>query len=211
MNVDSNLGHGLETTTLTLSPDDPSNTTISDTEPEETRLYTVSTRHRWNGTTTYIANVHGEVLASLERWLILNDRVILGRDQPVSLREDVSGRKYKWRGHTVSSASALELFMKDDEYAQPIARFDRPRKTSDGREEPATLTLTGRALEIQDLVVLSFVFVEHQRRKEEAQAPGGDIRPLVMTSHGRATLVGPAWTPGASNKERSGGREGEGW
>ena len=84
MNV--NLGHGPKAT-FTLSPDDPSNTTISDTGPDRTALYTVSTRRRWNGTTTYVANVHGAVLASLKRRFILNDQVILGQNLPMSLRE----------------------------------------------------------------------------------------------------------------------------
>ncbi|PIL29769.1 hypothetical protein GSI_07974 [Ganoderma sinense ZZ0214-1] len=210
MNV--NLGHG-PNATFTLSPDDPSNTTISDTGPDGAALYTVSTRRRWNGTTTYIANVHGAVLASLERRFVLNDRVTLGRNQPVSLREwihmglpdkhsimetsfkDEDGRKYRWRGHIVSSASALELFTKDNEYAQPIARFDRSQETSDRSEEPATLTLTRRALEIRDLVVISFVFVEHGRRKEEAgirSSPQGDIPAIAMASYGRA-IVGSGW------------------
>nr|VWO99783.1 Zn(2)-C6 fungal-type domain-containing protein [Ganoderma boninense] len=210
MNVD--FGHGPKAT-FTLFPDDPANTTISDTGPDGTALYTVSTRRRWNGTTTYIANVHGEVLASLERRFILDDRIILGRNQPISLRDwihmglpnknsimetsfrDESGRKYKWRGHLVSGAGALDLFTKDDEYAQPIARFDRSRETADRSEEPATLTLTRRALEIRDLVVISFVFVEHERRKEEAgvrRSPRGDISALAMASYGRAT-VGSGW------------------
>ncbi|KAM5538532.1 hypothetical protein V8D89_007865 [Ganoderma adspersum] len=210
--MNANLGDG-PNATFTLSPDDPSNTTISDTGPDGTALYSVSTRRRWSGTTTYVANVHGAVLASLERRFVLNDRVILGWNQPVSLREwmrmglpnkhsimetsfrDESGRKYKWRGHTIGGASALELFTKDDEYAQPIARFDRSRETSDRCEEPATLTLTRRALEIRDLVVISFVFLEHERRKEEAgirSSPQGDIPAIAMASYGRAT-VGSGW------------------
>ncbi|KAI1797349.1 hypothetical protein LXA43DRAFT_846228, partial [Ganoderma leucocontextum] len=169
---------------FTLSPDDLSNTTISDTGLDGTALYTVSTWRRWNGTTTYIANVHGAVLASLERRFVLNNRVILGRSQPVALREwlrmglpstlsceetsfrDESGRKYKWKGHIVSGLSALELFTEDDEYTHPVARFDRSRETSDRQEEPATLALTRRALEIRHLVVISFVFVEDGRREE---------------------------------------------
>ncbi len=84
MNI--NFSHGPKVNFI-LSPDDPSNTTISDTGPDGTALYTVSTRRRWNGTTTYVANVHGAVLASLERRFVLNDRVILGQNHPVSLRE----------------------------------------------------------------------------------------------------------------------------
>ena len=84
--MNANLGDSPKAI-FTLSPDDPSNTTISDTGPDGTALYSVSTRRRWSGTTTYVANVHGAVLASLERRFVLNDRVILGRNQPVSLRE----------------------------------------------------------------------------------------------------------------------------
>ncbi|TBU63091.1 hypothetical protein BD310DRAFT_842774 [Dichomitus squalens] len=181
--------------TLVLSPDDPSNTTIYDAA-DGTEVYTVSTQRRWNGTTTYIVNVHGAVVAALQERYLVSDRLILGRDPPMPLHEwlrinmanisvnmnasfkDESGRKYKWKGNVVGHRGALELFTKDDEYTEPIARFDRshPQGVSGAqsgsstehqhRPRPATLSLTLRALEIRDSVVTSLLVLEKQRRKD---------------------------------------------
>lgn len=71
-------------TTFTLSPDDPSNATIYDAGGRA--LYTVSTRQRWSGTATYVMNVNGAALASLEERDLLPNRVILGRSPPIPLR-----------------------------------------------------------------------------------------------------------------------------
>ena len=71
-------------TTFTLTPDDPSSATIYDAGGRA--LYMVSTRQRWSGTTTYVMNVNGAALASLEERDLLPNRVILGRNPPIPLR-----------------------------------------------------------------------------------------------------------------------------
>lgn len=72
-----------------------------------------------------------------------------------------------------------QLYTKDDNYAEPIARFDRPRRRLEHRSqcsgadkradpEPARLLPAGRALEIRDMVVISFLFLESAGRKNES-------------------------------------------
>ena len=70
--------------TLTLSPDNPSNTTIYDADGKA--LYTVYTEHG-KETTTRVKNTDEEVLASLEWRDVLPDRVTLGKKAPMSLRD----------------------------------------------------------------------------------------------------------------------------
>ena len=72
--------------TLIFSPDDPSNTTIYD-RADGAVVYIVSTRRRWNGTTTYVVNDHGAVAAAIQERFLLSDTVTLGRSQPVPLHE----------------------------------------------------------------------------------------------------------------------------
>ncbi|KAI1797382.1 hypothetical protein LXA43DRAFT_412119 [Ganoderma leucocontextum] len=205
-------------TTFTLSPDNLSgNATIYDAGARA--LYTVSTRRRCSGTTTYVMNVSGAALASLEERDLLPNRVILGQNPPMPLRnwlhtrlrdlsanvnvsfKDDLGRKYKWRGCApgYGSLSTLELYTKEDDYAEPIARFDRPQRrfeagTRDARAgkggdpEPARLVLAGRALEIRDMVVISFLFLERARRKnetlEKSSAEALSTLPMVAVTYG---------------------------
>lgn len=70
--------------TLSLSPNNPCNTTLYDAD--EKALYTVFTEHD-KETTTYVKNADEEVLASLQWRDVVPDRVILGKKAPVSLRD----------------------------------------------------------------------------------------------------------------------------
>ena len=76
-----------------------------------------------------------------------------------------------------SALFRMQFYTKDDNYAEPIARFDRPRPQHEAAThyekkgssaEAATLVLAGRALEIRDTVVISFLFLERSRRKNES-------------------------------------------
>ena len=71
-------------TTFTLSPDNPSNATIYDASGRA--LYTVATRRLWSGTTTYVMNMNGSVLASMEESDFLPNRVTIGKNPPIPLR-----------------------------------------------------------------------------------------------------------------------------
>ncbi|KAI1787407.1 hypothetical protein LXA43DRAFT_1098327 [Ganoderma leucocontextum] len=163
--------------TLALTRDNPSNTTIIDADDKA--LYTVHTTHN-KETVTHVQNADEEELASLEWRDVLPDKVTLGNKAPTSLRDwlhtsvvpfylkddvsfkDDSGRKYKWRGN--APGRSLELFAEDDEYKEPIARFLRSRNDW---QQLAQLVLTARAVQIRDLVVISFLFLEKSRRTNE--------------------------------------------
>ncbi|KAI1787374.1 hypothetical protein LXA43DRAFT_896328, partial [Ganoderma leucocontextum] len=79
----------------------------------------------------------------------------------VSFKDD-SGRKYRWRRN--APGRSLELVAGDVEYQEPIARFLRSRNDW---QQLAQLVLTGRAVQIRDLVVISFLFLEKSRRTNE--------------------------------------------
>ena len=71
---------------LTLSPDNPSNTTIFDADNKA--LYTVHTEHTKAATTTRVQNAEDVELAALESREVLPDKVTLaGSKGPMSLRE----------------------------------------------------------------------------------------------------------------------------
>ncbi|KAI0330233.1 hypothetical protein GY45DRAFT_1336962 [Cubamyces sp. BRFM 1775] len=164
---------------LTLSPDNPCNTTLLNEDGKE--LYHVHTEHG-NVTTTYVKDADGQVLASLEWRDVLPDKVTLGQKGPTSIRDwlhtslvpfylkddvdfrDDAGRKYKWRGN--APGRILELFSEDDRYTQPIAQFRKSRRDP----AAAALLLTARALEIRDTAVVSFLFLEKSRRTNETTA-----------------------------------------
>ncbi|KAI0635653.1 hypothetical protein C8Q77DRAFT_1098810 [Trametes polyzona] len=167
--------------TLTLSPDNPSNTSVLDQNGRA--LYTTYTEHG-KTTVTHVRDADEHILASLEWRDVLPDKVTLGNKGPMSLRnwlhtslipfylkddvsfQDDAGRKYKWRGN--APGRTLELFAEDDGFKEPIARFTKSRKDhASGTTTPATLTLTGRAAEIRDVVVISFLFLEKTRRTNE--------------------------------------------
>ena len=94
----------------------------------------------------------------------------------MSLIVDTNGKGFHLvlalRSVTISSSSsqsrhhASQLFSEEDHFAQPIARFLKSQHVL--HPEPgvtdATLVLTPRATEIQDLVVASFLFLEKTRR-----------------------------------------------
>ncbi|KAI0661467.1 hypothetical protein C8Q70DRAFT_910873 [Cubamyces menziesii] len=168
---------------LTLSPDNPCNTTLLNEDGKE--LYHVHTEHG-SATTTFVKDADGQVLASLEWRDVLPDKVTLGQNSkgPMSIRDwlhtslvpfylkddvdfkDDAGRKYKWRGN--APGRALELFSEDDRFQQPIAQFRKSRRDpASGTVAPAALLLTARAQEIRDTVVISFLFLEKSRRTNE--------------------------------------------
>ncbi|KIP08048.1 hypothetical protein PHLGIDRAFT_127291 [Phlebiopsis gigantea 11061_1 CR5-6] len=111
----------------------------------------------------------------------------------IPFKDDISfvddrGRKYKWKGN--SAGRSFELFCADDSYASAITRFQRSRRVHPKISSelnpnastpslaptlvnpvwtPATLTLTPRAMQIQDLVISSFLFLEKTHRTNEQE------------------------------------------
>ena len=99
-----------------------------------------------------------------------------------------------------------QLFTKDDEYTEPIARFDRsqaqgaPGSQSGSHTEhrrqprPATLSMTLRALEIRDIVVTSLLVLEKQRSKDRqtTEVSSEDMSTIPTAAYGWASVtVGP--------------------
>ncbi|KAL6298357.1 hypothetical protein BKA93DRAFT_72902 [Sparassis latifolia] len=174
-----------ELTRLTLQPDNPCNTKITDEDGNV--LYVVYTEHGKNASTTRVFDPQDHVLAAYV-WTdyISSDRVALG-DQPliplskwlhksiipfvddVSFKDD-KGRKYKWKGN--SPGMALQLHTEDDGFKEPIAGFERSRRDpkSDPKNStwtPAQLLFMPPALEIRDTVILSFLVLERSHRSNE--------------------------------------------
>jgi len=109
---------------------------------------------------------------------------------------DDEGRKYRWKGN--SPGWFLELYSADDNFTSAIARFHPPEPKSplptsapdpgpdpaastpslartlvnpspEPADTPATLELAPRAVQIQDLVVTSFLFLERTHRMNEGR------------------------------------------
>jgi len=170
-----------ELLTLTLTPDNPCNTKITDAGGAV--VYVVYTEHGKHASTTRIFDAAERVVASVT-WNdlgIAGDKVALGDGAPMDIGKwlhksmipfvdsvtfkDATGKQFKWKGN--APGFALELYSEDDKFAQTIARFHRSRK--DNRTDPpgaipATLVLASRAVEVQDLVVSSFLFLERPHR-----------------------------------------------
>ncbi|TDL23311.1 hypothetical protein BD410DRAFT_897749 [Rickenella mellea] len=162
---------------LTFENDSPCNTELFDEEGEI--LYTVETISPKSGNVTRVRNADDDILGTIEWRESLPDKVTLPGKQATPLNKwlkksilpfvntvsfkDTSGRKYTWKGN--APGEQLELYAEDYSSDAPIARF---RQTHPGAPKvPAHLILSPRAVEIQDTVVLSFIFLEKTRRIRE--------------------------------------------
>ncbi|EGN99150.1 hypothetical protein SERLA73DRAFT_181988 [Serpula lacrymans var. lacrymans S7.3] len=173
-------------TTFVLEPDNPCNTVIRDQETGE-RVYTVYTEHTKKDTITYVRNGDGDQIASSKWRDVTSDIIKLGNTEEfpssawlkksiIPFSDSVSwkdsrGKQMKWKGN--SPGLALQLFTEGDN-KQPVARFIKSRRSrgkdlnSPAQEvQPATLVLDSRAMEICDLVVISFLFLEKSRRARD--------------------------------------------
>ncbi|EFI26770.1 hypothetical protein CC1G_15693 [Coprinopsis cinerea okayama7 len=173
---------------LILTPDNPCNTTITDQETGE-KVYTVKTEHPDHSYTKVTRVSDGELIASWQWREIRSDLLTLGKAPPVSssgwLRkskipfvhsvyfDDDQKREYTWKGN--APGETLELYTKGKK--NPIAQFKKQFRYTDRKQTPpqevnipAKLTLDPRAFEIQDLVVISFLLLEKERRIRDASA-----------------------------------------
>ncbi|TFK20664.1 hypothetical protein FA15DRAFT_707909 [Coprinopsis marcescibilis] len=179
---------------LVLTPDDPCNTTITNSETDEV-LYTVFTERDNDVLCTRVNNDDNHEIANW-KW---------GGNRPDSLTMTKSGitvpakewltpssvpfsdavsftvhfsdnqeGNYRWTG--TSPGKQLELRGEEDK-KHTIAFFKSisrpPLESAPGQ---ATLTLTGEAQEIMDMVVISFLLLEKGRRTNAATM-GGLTRP----------------------------------
>jgi len=185
--LDSNVGanNGL---VLELTHDSPSHSNLTPVG-EDKPIYRVTTDYpEGRHPLTVVVDASGKFLASLEWRPVFADLVIFGdkcaKPQKISTWmncgifkgekvtfKDEQGRKYYWRGYTPwgdNPAASLTLHA-DDRPEDPIVEYVRPpgmTKTSEIRpwEQRPKLILQHRALQIQDLAVVSWLFLEKARR-----------------------------------------------
>ncbi|KAF9000722.1 hypothetical protein BDQ17DRAFT_1245471 [Cyathus striatus] len=170
---------------LIFTPDNPCNTTITDSETEKT-VYQVYTEHG-KDTITYVKNATGEVIASWVWRDVRSDVITLGNAKPVPLSSwltksmipfnsticmrDGAGKEYKWKGN--ESGRSLEVFAAGDNQ-NAIARFEKSYRKFNKTTTPATeerisakMLLDSRGQEIQDLIIIGFLALEKKRRATE--------------------------------------------
>ncbi|KII89831.1 hypothetical protein PLICRDRAFT_52976 [Plicaturopsis crispa FD-325 SS-3] len=185
------------TVTLVLEADNPCNTTITDIDTGKT-VYAIKTYYTDKKTWTEIKGLCGEVVATAE-WRDLRADIITlwnGPKIPQSAWlkksnvpfkdtvyfEDLEGRKFKWKRN--GPDMSLECFASDDK-RNPVARFVKPKRYMNDEtdppsraESPATIHLDLRGADMQDLIVISWCFLEKSRRARE--------RPTLNRADGKA-------------------------
>ncbi|KZS89406.1 hypothetical protein SISNIDRAFT_489362 [Sistotremastrum niveocremeum HHB9708] len=168
-------------TCLIFLEDNPSNTLIyidSELVAGSNPLYTVKTYFSDKQVTTVVEKDGTGQIASLEWRESTSDVVHLPPLEAVSLRDwmkpslipfnrsvsfvDHHERKYNWKGN--GPGEQLSLWTKEVTDG-PIARYEPSHRWQPGKK--AQLRLAPRATEIQDLVVVSFLFLEKHRRTNE--------------------------------------------
>ncbi|KAH6900900.1 hypothetical protein BKA70DRAFT_1115184 [Coprinopsis sp. MPI-PUGE-AT-0042] len=172
-----------------LTPDNPCNCTLVDRETDEI-WYTVATEHEGKTSTTKVMDGNDQVIASWKWRDSSSDILTLGTTEPMPasawLRKSFipfnttvsftakDNAKYNWKGNKYYLN--LELYSEADKKS-PIAQFTKSTKMKDRTQNPpvetrtpATLTLDERGQEIQDLVVISFLMLEKEKR---AKGDGG--------------------------------------
>ncbi|KAH6900902.1 hypothetical protein BKA70DRAFT_1230665 [Coprinopsis sp. MPI-PUGE-AT-0042] len=169
-----------------LTSDSPCSCSLIDQETDDI-WYTVSTELGKEATKT-VLNGTDQVIASWKWREFSSDILTLGSLEPMPasawlrkslspFKTDVSfsGKdevKYTWKNN--DPWQDLELYKEDDE-TNPIAQFQKaanwrasvgPQDPPVQMHRPATLTLDARGQEIQDLVVISFLILQKQKRAE---------------------------------------------
>ncbi|KAJ3732128.1 hypothetical protein DFJ43DRAFT_336522 [Lentinula guzmanii] len=176
---------------LILESDNPYNTNMYD-ERDGRILYQVMTEQQ-HETVTRVKNVDGETIASWQWRDPKPDIIVLGNGNPVPLNtwlkrsimpfkdsvtfQDQIGRHFKWKGwgtgpplEIAKYALTSQLYCEDDK-KHPIAQFVKshslpPSQTTQWLK--AKLWVDRRGQEILDLVVISFLVLEKNRRAESS-------------------------------------------
>jgi hypothetical protein len=174
---------------LTLTPNSPRNAEI--TSPSGQVLYKVVTEHvqKTDDTVTHLYNAEGAELASLLWGVGHADLVTIGDKPQMSMSEwmkksiipfqdhvsfhDDQGTKYWWKG--LPASENLQLFATEEHHKASIARFEPQGEAS------AHLILSEHAAQVQDLVVISFVFLEKDKRFHHVHSSIGRV-PVVVGS-----------------------------
>jgi len=176
---------------LVFTTDNPCSTTIYDSEhPDEIVYYVDSVQDGKKFFT--IVERQGQELAKLQWHESTPDVIHFAADilPPTRMNvwmkpslipfvntrtfTDVKKRKYKWKH--VGSGSAMELWCED--LSEPIAVFEKSLPVTNRK---ASLKLDDRAMEVQDLVVISFLFLEKVNRIR-AQASNSRANAIAAVS-----------------------------
>ncbi|KAJ3829890.1 hypothetical protein F5880DRAFT_1519137 [Lentinula raphanica] len=181
--MSSTMSSSASTLNLILESDNPYNTNMYD-EKDGRILYQVRTEQQFE-TMTRVKNVDGETIATWHWRDPKPDIIVLGNGNPVPLGtwlkrsimpfkdsvtfQDQIGRHFKWKGW--GTGTALELYCEDDK-KHPVARFVSHSAQTHGQTSQwlqARLLVDQRGLEILDLVVISFLVLEKNRRAENSR------------------------------------------
>ncbi|KAF8640293.1 hypothetical protein AX16_010188 [Volvariella volvacea WC 439] len=175
--------------TLVLTPDNPCNSVLTDSETGKD-IYRVWTEHSDGGRAVTKIERAGDrvVIASWEWKDVRTDTLTIGQATPLPVSawlkksimpfrdsitfKDPAGNEYKWKGN--SPGLSLELYSSSDK-SSPIARCVKQlkykRKGDDGttteKFRPPSLLVDRRGEDILDLIVISFLILEKERRAIE--------------------------------------------
>jgi len=172
---------------LTVSPDDPCNTEIR--TADDALVYDVCTRADGCHETTVVRDALKQVVARREGASAVEDEITI-RNVITHTRlvywlracedanreyfefEDAQAQRYRWIGKWTDHHWSLELFVVDarDDLG-PIAWFNRSYSTRSASKAVASdvearFILSPRAMEMQDLCVVSALFLEKNLRHE---------------------------------------------
>lgn len=106
-----------EISILTLSPDNPWNTTITSANGDE--LYSVVTERTEKAIFTTVRDVREEVIGSLEWREVLPDRVTVGAQRPISMAGWLKRSKVPFRECVISKFLSLHAGFIDCAFRQP--------------------------------------------------------------------------------------------
>ncbi|KAF9050898.1 hypothetical protein BDP27DRAFT_1454699 [Rhodocollybia butyracea] len=183
--------------TLLLTPDNPSNTSISDAG-NGALFYRVDTEFKSPTSSTAVTTVSsavGKTIASwkwrenwpnkltlrnaapmlMSRWL---KKSIIPLDDTATFSDPTNGKQFQWKGHM--------LYSKDDK-AHPIAAFCPTQRIPHSRLTPEEIEtgphyiparliiLDARGEEALDFVVVSLLVLERQRRTIGVVWPGSSF------------------------------------
>ncbi|KAG9127235.1 hypothetical protein FRC07_000052 [Ceratobasidium sp. 392] len=171
---------------LVFNKDNPSNCVLTPSNGSGPCYSAVAKLRGKDMTTTYRKSQDGPtddwesapIIGSLEWREVFSDKLTLAGKPEVSsghiLKKkmfsttvsfsDDQGRKYEWRGY----GAGLQMVLFERHGKEGIAGFKKSRLNhSTGVVAPAVLTLSPRAIEIADLVVISFLALEKQRRMDD--------------------------------------------
>ncbi|KZT41657.1 hypothetical protein SISSUDRAFT_1042429 [Sistotremastrum suecicum HHB10207 ss-3] len=203
---------------FSLSSVDPTATDIFSEEGE--LVYTVSTsrpeRHKKGRPVTSIHRASGDLMASLS-WHPVNsafDKVTIGAMHyemidfkkgkllltETALFADARGRWYEWNRN--KEINALELTAKDtDEKIVSVELVTR-----DGQAQPTPLlTFAPRAMELQDMCIMTWLFLEKQHRYKLHAANSTKIQRILshFSSDNLSLSAEPAVSVGGRGESSS--------